>query len=66
MRSIHSGRPTANPLGSSREGKLKNGADANGERLQSVCDAVNGRGGTWNREGSDRIRARVSMVDCCA
>jgi serine/threonine protein kinase/roadblock/LC7 domain-containing protein len=31
--------------------KLKR-VDANGERLQSICDAVNGRGGAWNREGT--------------
>ncbi len=32
-------------------GKLKR-INANGEGLQSICDAVNGRGGTWNREGT--------------
>jgi serine/threonine protein kinase len=32
-------------------GKLKR-VDATGERSQSICDAVNGRGGAWNREGT--------------
>jgi len=32
-------------------GKLKR-INANGEGLQSICDAVNGRGGAWNREGT--------------
>lgn len=32
-------------------GKLKR-VDASGERLRSICDAVNGPGGTWNREGT--------------
>ena len=32
------------------DGKLKR-VDATGERLSSICDAINGRGGAWNRDG---------------
>ncbi len=32
-------------------GKLKR-IDAGGEGMQSICDASNGRGGSWNREGT--------------
>lgn len=32
------------------DGKLKR-IEADGQNLQTVCDAPNGRGGTWNREG---------------
>ena len=32
------------------DGKLKR-IEADGQNLQTVCDAPNGRGGTWNRDG---------------
>ena len=37
-------------IGFFAEGKLKR-IEADGQNLQTVCDAANGRGGTWNREG---------------
>jgi eukaryotic-like serine/threonine-protein kinase len=37
-------------LGFFADGKLKR-IDAAGQNLQIVCDAPNGRGGTWNRDG---------------
>jgi eukaryotic-like serine/threonine-protein kinase len=37
-------------LGFFAEGKLKR-IDAAGQNLQIVCDASNGRGGTWNQDG---------------
>jgi serine/threonine protein kinase/Tol biopolymer transport system component len=43
--------PDGQSVGFFALGKLKR-VDANGERLQSICDSVNGRGGTWNREGT--------------
>jgi serine/threonine protein kinase/roadblock/LC7 domain-containing protein len=43
--------PDSQSIAFFQPGKLKR-IDATGERLQSVCDAVNGRGGAWNREGT--------------
>jgi eukaryotic-like serine/threonine-protein kinase len=43
--------PDSQSVGFFAGGKVKR-VEANGERLQSVCDAVNGRGGAWNREGT--------------
>ena len=37
-------------LGFFAEGKLKR-IGATGQNLETVCDAPNGRGGTWNRDG---------------
>ena len=37
-------------LGFFADGKLKR-IDADGQNLQVLCDAPNGRGGTWNRDG---------------
>ena len=37
-------------LGFFAEGKLKR-IEATGQNLETVCDAPNGRGGTWNRDG---------------
>ena len=37
-------------LGFFAEGKLKR-IDADGQNLQVICDAPNGRGGAWNRDG---------------
>src|SRR6202790_5354266 len=37
-------------IGFFADGKLKR-IEADGQNLQTVCDAPNGRGGTWNRDG---------------
>jgi Tol biopolymer transport system component len=37
-------------IGFFADGKLKR-IEADGQNLQTVCDAANGRGGTWNRDG---------------
>jgi Tol biopolymer transport system component len=37
-------------IGFFADGKLKR-IEADGQDLQTVCDAPNGRGGTWNRDG---------------
>lgn len=37
-------------LGFFADGKLKR-IDVDGQNLQVICDAKNGRGGTWNRDG---------------
>ena len=37
-------------LGFFADGKLKR-LEASGQNLETVCDAPNGRGGTWNRDG---------------
>ncbi|HEY3626802.1 MAG TPA: protein kinase [Terracidiphilus sp.] len=37
-------------IGFFADGKLKR-IDADGQNLQTVCDAPNGRGGTWNQDG---------------
>jgi len=48
---IPSGRPMAGPSGSFANGKLKK-ADLSGGLVQVLGDAPNGRGGTWNAEGT--------------
>ena len=40
----------ARSIGFFADGKLKR-IDADGQNLQTICDAPNGRGGTWNRDG---------------
>ncbi len=42
--------PDSRSIGFFAGGRLKR-IDANGEGMQSICDASNGRGGSWNREG---------------
>lgn len=42
--------PDGKFIGFFAEGKLKK-VDASGGQIQVLCDAPNGRGGTWNREG---------------
>jgi eukaryotic-like serine/threonine-protein kinase len=37
-------------IGFFADGKLKR-IEADGQNLQTICDAPNGRGGTWNRDG---------------
>src|SRR5437870_9702561 len=48
------GRPTHSPdgnfIGFFADGKLKK-VDLSAGRVQVLCDAPNGRGGTWNRDG---------------
>jgi eukaryotic-like serine/threonine-protein kinase len=43
--------PDGKTIGFFAEGKLKK-IDAAGGSVQLVCDAVSGRGGTWNRDGT--------------
>ena len=50
MPGCHSGRRTASRLDFLRQGKLKK-IDVEGGPAQTICDAPNGRGGTWNRDG---------------
>jgi Tol biopolymer transport system component len=42
--------PDGKFIGFFADGKLKK-VDASGGQIQVVCDAPNGRGGTWNRDG---------------
>jgi Tol biopolymer transport system component len=42
--------PDGKSIGFFADGKLKK-LDASGGQLQVLCDAPNGRGGTWNRDG---------------
>ncbi len=42
--------PDGKFIGFFADGKLKK-ADASGGQVQVLCDAPNGRGGTWNRDG---------------
>jgi len=42
--------PDAKFIGFFADGKLKK-VDASGGQVQVLCDAPNGRGGTWNRDG---------------
>jgi len=43
--------PDSHTIAFFAEGKLKR-IDSNGEGMQSICDASNGRGGSWNRDGT--------------
>ena len=49
-RPIHFGRPTAHTIAFFVAGKLKKVALAGGPS-QTICDAPEGRGGTWNSDG---------------
>src|SRR4029453_2245166 len=43
--------PDSRFIGFFAQGKLKK-IDVNGGRPQELCDASNGQGGTWNRDGT--------------
>ena len=49
-RLIHSGRQTRKTIGFFADGKLKK-IDIERKQVQVICEAPNGRGGTWNRDG---------------